>query len=106
MPAKPTHSSAGHRPGMGKKQPAAVKPTETSAEAEAAEEEVLEVRRWEGEIDAEALNDELLKLMRETDGRPGWLGLSENARRHAPPGNRRRDAGAKFLLPQTRSGLI
>lgn len=102
MPAKPTHSSAGHLPGMGKQQPTAVKPTEGGAEAE----EALVVRRWEGEIDAEALNDEMLKLMRETDGRPGWLGLPENARRHAPPGNRRRDAGAKFLLPQTRSGLI
>jgi hypothetical protein len=48
MPAKPTHSSAGHLPGMGKMQPAVVKPMEDSGMAETAAEEVLEGRYREG----------------------------------------------------------
>ncbi len=80
MPAKRLPSSAGHLPGMGKKQADEMRPTEASAEAEAATDEVIEVHRWEGEIDAEALNDEMLKLIRTWDSKVS-TSEAEQARR-------------------------
>ena len=47
---------ARHPPGTGKEQANEVKQTEDSAGAEAADDEALEIRRWEGEIDAEAFS--------------------------------------------------
>lgn len=80
MHAKPTHSFAGHLPGTGKKQAAPVKQTRHAHRAKNAGEEVLEVRRWEGEIDAEALNEAMLELIRTVDGRAG-TSEAEQARR-------------------------
>lgn len=80
MHAKPTHSSAGHLPGTGKKQAAPVNQMKGGAAEETTEEEVLMVRRWEGEIDAEELNDDVLELIRTVDGRAGTC-EAEQARR-------------------------
>lgn len=80
MHAKPTHSSAGHLPGTGKKQAAPVNQMKGGAAEETTEEEVLMVRRWEGEIDAEALNDDVLELIRKVDGQSS-SSEAEQARR-------------------------